>query len=159
MRTVPFEILCEPYQSNRLRRHWSLYESSRSPRSAYVPDHLSLITDRRKMRALFIARPFLVICTKPIFFLVLFRLRVCVTASSNFQCPKSYLPIFCCPVQSRLTLHGECPRYNPRGMNARNTFRIPNVLTYMWPHSELLNPRYWVNGTKQSSSQQQAESC
>ena len=44
--------------------------------SAYVPDHLSLITDHRRMRALFIARPFLIICTKPIFFLALFMLRV-----------------------------------------------------------------------------------
>ena len=45
-------------------------------RGAYVPDHLSLITDHRRMRSLFIARPVLVICTKPIFFLVLFWLRV-----------------------------------------------------------------------------------
>ena len=29
-------------------------------RSAYVPDHLSLITDHCRMRALFIARPFLI---------------------------------------------------------------------------------------------------
>ena len=44
-------------------------------RIPYVPDHLSLIIDHRRIRALFIARPFLIICTKPNCFLVLFMLR------------------------------------------------------------------------------------
>ena len=40
--------------------------------SAHMSDHLSLVTNNCRMRTLFVARPFLVVCAEPILLFILF---------------------------------------------------------------------------------------